>query len=110
MKNETPVESAFPTLMKVIFGSARPPGGSRLRQHCKRPARRSGPTTYVRFLFAPLVVVLSPVALLAADRDWPAYLGDAGATHYSTLRQIDRANVARLTPAWTFRTGDATSN
>lgn len=46
----------------------------------------------------------------AADRDWPVYLGDAGGTHYSALAQIDRGNVVRLAPAWTYRTGDATAN
>lgn len=48
-------------------------------------------------------------ALVAAAPDWPVYLGEAGA-HYSTLCGIDRTNVARLQPAWTFRTGDAGSN
>lgn len=44
---------------------------------------------------------------MAADRDWPAYLGDPGATHYSSLRQITPKNVGQLRPAWTFNTGDA---
>lgn len=42
-----------------------------------------------------------------AARDWPAALGDAGRTHYSTLTQIDRGNVGRLRVAWTYRCGDA---
>ena len=40
-----------------------------------------------------------------AQTDWPSYGNDPGAMRFSTLRQIDRANVERLTPAWTFRTG-----
>ncbi len=44
--------------------------------------------------------------LVAADRNWGAYLGDAGGSHYSTLRAIDPTNVARLERAWEFRTGD----
>lgn len=42
----------------------------------------------------------------AAGRDWPVYLGDKSASHYSTLDQITPANVARLEMAWTFNTGD----
>jgi quinoprotein glucose dehydrogenase len=41
-----------------------------------------------------------------AAGDWPHYGGDAGAGRYSALSQIDRSNVATLTPAWTFHTGD----
>jgi quinoprotein glucose dehydrogenase len=43
----------------------------------------------------------------AADRNWSHYLGDAGATHYSTLTQINPGNAAQLVRAWEFRTGDA---
>ncbi|MBL9190430.1 MAG: PQQ-binding-like beta-propeller repeat protein [Opitutaceae bacterium] len=39
--------------------------------------------------------------------DWPAYLGE-GAAHYSAAQQITTANVAQLTTAWVFRTGDTT--
>src|SRR5262245_24958446 len=55
-------------------------------------------------------------AILAAQRaeppphgagaNWTTYLGDAGRTHYSTLTEITRANVARLEVAWTYDTGD----
>lgn len=49
-----------------------------------------------------------PASLVAAaDRDWSAYLGDKASTHYSTLAQITPANVAQLTPAWTWNAGDA---
>lgn len=40
------------------------------------------------------------------DTDWPAYLGDKGATHYSRLDQITPANVAELEVAWTWQAGD----
>lgn len=40
-----------------------------------------------------------------AQNDWPSFGNDPGAMRYSTLRQIDAANVGRLQPAWTFRTG-----
>ena len=42
----------------------------------------------------------------AADHDWPVYLGDKAATHYTTLDQINKENVSRLEVAWTFDTGD----
>ncbi|HWV98635.1 MAG TPA: PQQ-binding-like beta-propeller repeat protein [Candidatus Acidoferrum sp.] len=61
-----------------------------------------------------LCVVLLPFATLgvclsstAADRNWPVYLGDAGRTHYSELKQIDPGNVRLLEPAWTYHSGDA---
>ena len=41
----------------------------------------------------------------APDTGWPSYGGDPGGTRYSPARQIDRTNVSRLTPAWTYRTG-----
>jgi quinoprotein glucose dehydrogenase len=55
-------------------------------------------------------IVTTAVSANAADQNWPVYLGDAGASHYSTLRQITRENVRQLGPAWTFKTGDATNN
>lgn len=61
-----------------------------------------------RFLSSLLVIAFASVdnASAAADKNWGAYFGDAGGTHYSTLRQIDVSNVARLEKAWEFRTGD----
>lgn len=38
--------------------------------------------------------------------DWPAYAGDAGATGYSPLTDIDRDNVSGLELAWTWDTGE----
>jgi len=32
--------------------------------------------------------------------------GTAGGVRFSPLKQIDRGNVARLEPAWTYRTGE----
>lgn len=45
-------------------------------------------------------------AATANAQDWPVYGGDAGGTRYSTLKQIDRANVGSLKTAWTYHTGD----
>jgi quinoprotein glucose dehydrogenase len=51
-----------------------------------------------------------PHSFAAADAaiegsDWPAYGRDAGGARYSPLSQINRGNVGRLKPAWTYRTG-----
>ena len=42
----------------------------------------------------------------AEQRDWPAYGGGPFSDHYSPLTQITRDNVARLTVAWSFDTGE----
>jgi quinoprotein glucose dehydrogenase len=44
-------------------------------------------------------------AQTAPDSGWPNYGNDPGGTRYSTAKQIDRANVAQLQVAWTYRTG-----
>jgi quinoprotein glucose dehydrogenase len=41
----------------------------------------------------------------ASDVGWPDYGGDAGGMRYSPAAQINRENVGRLMPAWTYRTG-----
>ena len=41
---------------------------------------------------------------------WPVYNGGPEGGHYSTLSQIDRGNVARLTLAWTFDTAEKGAN
>jgi len=39
-------------------------------------------------------------------QEWRFYGGDPGGAKYSALKDINRANVARLRPAWIFHTGD----
>ncbi len=51
------------------------------------------------------VLLVSTSVALAQDPGWGHYGGDAGGTRYSLATQIDRTNVARLAPAWTYRTG-----
>src|SRR5687767_14733071 len=46
------------------------------------------------------------VTTTLAAQEWRSYGGDPGGSKYSSLRQIDRTNVARLKVAWTYRTGD----
>ena len=54
-----------------------------------------------------LALILSVCPRLpAADREWPAYLGDKGASHFSSLAQITPANVPQLQVAWTWHGGD----
>jgi len=38
--------------------------------------------------------------------EWPTYGGDAGGMKYSPLADINRDNVARLAPAWSWKTND----
>src|SRR5262245_43419018 len=38
--------------------------------------------------------------------EWPSYGGDAGGSRYSPLTQITKDNVATLTVAWVYHTGD----
>ncbi len=38
---------------------------------------------------------------------WGSYLGDEGRRHYSSLTEIDSANLDRLEVAWTYYSGDA---
>src|ERR1700719_4466186 len=40
------------------------------------------------------------------QQDWPAYGGGPENTHYSSLAQINRSNVAQLQVAWSFDTGE----
>jgi glucose dehydrogenase len=58
-----------------------------------------------------LVAVLSIIAADDAAKlhccEWPVYGGGPDQIRYSTLKQINRENVAKLRVAWTFDTGDA---
>jgi PQQ-dependent dehydrogenase (methanol/ethanol family) len=46
-----------------------------------------------------------PVAAAAPEGQWTMPLGDYAATRYSTLAEINPANVARLRPVFTYDTG-----
>jgi quinoprotein glucose dehydrogenase len=64
-------------------------------------------TSNLRFtLCSTLLCFCFPAAVRAQkDAGWTHYGADAAGTRYSSARQIDRDNVARLRVAWTFRTG-----
>jgi glucose dehydrogenase len=53
--------------------------------------------------YAALLLLLTAAGF--SQSDWPSYGNDPGAMRYSTLRQINTRNAARLKIAWTFRTG-----
>jgi glucose dehydrogenase len=62
-----------------------------------------------------LLVLLTALALVsgaqsnrtaAGAQPWPVYGGDAGATRYSSLQEIDRTNVSRLSVAWSWKPGE----
>ncbi len=67
------------------------------------------------------VLVISGVFLLSCQRDvaidenilfsnWQHYLGDPARTHYSSLNQIDTANVSQLRLAWSYKSGGLDSS
>lgn len=70
-----------------------------------------------QFSAASLVPYLFAACLLLAltachtqqnpDDQWAVYGGSKAGTRYSSLQEIDTANVRQLTVAWTYHTGDA---
>jgi len=61
-----------------------------------------------RTLCAGALIVLLQGATCAGQSatGWPAYNGGLDGDHYSTLKQINRANVGQLKVAWRFDTGE----
>src|SRR5436305_11308027 len=53
---------------------------------------------------AAVAVLALPAAAQTAD--WPGYGGGPAGIRYSTLKQIDRSNVAKLQVAWSYDTAD----
>lgn len=58
------------------------------------------------FALLLLAATFCPPLAAQSANEWPAYGRDAAGTRYSPLTQINPANAARLTVAWTHRTGD----
>src|SRR3954465_11333015 len=56
---------------------------------------------------ALLLLLSLPALAQSANVDWPAVGNDPGGTRYSPLDQITRANVTKLSVAWTWHTGDS---
>jgi len=60
-----------------------------------------------KWFFVALACISAAVqAADEADTQWPTYGNDPGGSRYAEVSQINRTNVARLAPAWTYRTGD----
>ncbi len=55
---------------------------------------------------ATLIAILTVPIAAAQDADWRFYNGGPDGDHYSSLKQINRANVKQLQQAWTFDTGE----
>ncbi len=58
----------------------------------------------------PAALMCLALAGMARAEGWGSYGGDPGGSHYSTLSQINRGNVAGLELAWQFRTGAVKNN
>ena len=80
-----------------------------MRPDCgSRTARRASAALLcgIAALFGIPGVASAVNADRAADRDWRYYGGDQGGSKYSTLADLNRGNVAQLTLAWQWRTGE----
>jgi len=65
----------------------------------------------VPIIAATEVAAVHPATQAPPQVDWAAWGNTNGGTRFAGLTQIDATNVAKLQPAWTFRTGDiAVSN
>lgn len=64
------------------------------------------PTKYVLPVLAALLC-FPAFGQTAAQSDWPMIGGTPGNSHYSSLHQISRSNVAKLGIAWTFDTDES---
>ncbi|MBA1290306.1 glucose/quinate/shikimate family membrane-bound PQQ-dependent dehydrogenase [Pseudomonas japonica] len=49
---------------------------------------------------------LTKVDPAKAQKNWDNYGNDAGGSRFAALDQINRDNVSKLAPAWTYHTGD----
>jgi hypothetical protein len=102
-------------MCEPVMSSVRTVHGGRIRGIGSLPGNDSRSRIYRRSLCAARLPgvpagwlwVWGVWVCLAGGSDWPEYLGDAGRSHYSGLRQIHRRNVHRLQVAWVYRTGDA---
>ncbi|MBS1821944.1 MAG: PQQ-binding-like beta-propeller repeat protein [Acidobacteria bacterium] len=58
-------------------------------------------------LFCALLLAVPSLAQQATGNNWPSMGATPGNSHYSTLRQINRANVSTLKESWRFDTGES---
>ena len=69
-----------------------------------RPGRLCAIATFTVFIFG-LMASASPKQNATSHATWSTYLGNADGSHYTALKQIDRANVSRLQVAWSYDSG-----
>lgn len=69
------------------------------------PSTRSGPAVATALMLM-LLLAQSARAQSPEASDWGYYGGDAFGQRFSSLDQINRGNVQRLTLAWSYRTGE----
>src|ERR1051325_4239652 len=55
---------------------------------------------------AAMTLLIASTSSAQSPAEWPVYGRDAGATKYSPLADINRTNVAQLTLAWEWATGE----
>ena len=53
-----------------------------------------------------LALAVESAAQVPQTVDWPGVGNDPGCMRYSSLDQINRENVGRLKPVWTYHTGE----
>ncbi|MBS1800869.1 MAG: PQQ-binding-like beta-propeller repeat protein [Acidobacteria bacterium] len=58
-------------------------------------------------LLCPLLFAIPSLAQQSTQNNWPSMGATPGNSHYSTLRQINRANVSTLKESWRFDTGES---
>ena len=68
----------------------------------------SMPRPIARTLVVTAMLLIAVTAHVMAQNNWSHPGNDPGATKYSSLDQINTANVTRLQQAWVFHTGDKT--
>src|ERR1700748_149539 len=61
---------------------------------------------FVAFVFGALAFGQQSGPHANEYRTWSTYGGDPGGTHYSSLKQINKKNVAQLKVAWTYESHD----
>jgi quinoprotein glucose dehydrogenase len=75
------------------------------RPACKHVGKLAGHLALVALAcFLPLAHIRAENPVRAVD--WPGVGNDPGCTRYSPLDQINRQNVRRLKPIWTYHTGE----
>jgi len=57
------------------------------------------------YLILLSLLTLASSSVFAQTTDWPSYGRDLTNQRYSPIKQINKSNVAKLAPAWTYKSG-----